>query len=147
MEIIAVTNKHSLWNEIICFAENCSWRGGHYLAEQMKNNAFHGWERVLAAVEDGETAGFCTLTEKDEIAEKYDFSPFIGSVFVDEKHRGQRLSGMMIEKAVEYAKENGFSSVYVMSGEVGLYEKYGFTLKGHYETIFGGTEQLFVREL
>lgn len=147
MEIIAITSNHSLWDETIRFAESCSWRGGHFLAEQMKEDVFRGWERVFAALENGQIAGFCTFTERDELAEKYDFTPFIGSVFVDEEFRGHRLSGMMIEKAAEYARGNGFGAVYIMSGEVGLYEKYGFTLTGQYETIFGGTEQLFVREL
>jgi ribosomal protein S18 acetylase RimI-like enzyme len=32
-----------------------------------------------------------------------------------------------------------------MSGEIGLYEKYGFTFLGMYDTIYGSVEQLFVR--
>ena len=34
-----------------------------------------------------------------------------------------------------------------MSGEVGLYEKYGFRKIGDYGTIYGSVEQLFSREL
>lgn len=33
----------------------------------------------------------------------------------------------------------GFSIVYIMSGEVGLYEKYGFEKIGDYAAIYGTT--------
>lgn len=144
MKIIAVTSRHILWDETIRYAENCSWRGGHYLAEQMKKDIFRGWERVFIAYNGRQIAGFCTFTEKDEISDEYSFSPFIGSVFVDEAYRGNRLSGSLIQNVISYACENGFGSVYIMSGEKGLYEKYGFSLLGYYKTIFGNTEQLFV---
>lgn len=31
-----------------------------------------------------------------------------------------------------------------MSGEIGLYEKYGFIKLGDYKTVYGSIEQLFV---
>ena len=94
-----------------------------------------------------EIAGFCTFANKDELPEEYDFSPFIGFMFVDEKYRGHRLSGKLIDAACGIAKEQGFSTVYIMSGEVGLYEKYGFEKLGDYATIYGTTDQLFQRKL
>ena len=145
MEITAITSEHELWQRTICFASGCSWRGGHYLSDAMRNGSFHGWERVFVAVDNGQIAGFCTLTEKDEMSEKYDFRPFIGSVFVDEFYRGSRLSGKLIDEVSHYASKYGFEKVYIMSGEVGLYEKYGFTFFGMYDTIYGSVEQLFVR--
>ena len=49
----------------------------------------------------------------------------------------------MIRAALGYAKEIGYPSVYIVSGEQRLYEKYGFEKIGDYETIYGTTEQLF----
>ena len=34
-----------------------------------------------------------------------------------------------------------------MSGEIGLYEKYGFVKLGDYETIYGSVDQLFVQPI
>ena len=34
-----------------------------------------------------------------------------------------------------------------MSGEVGLYEKYGFEKLGDYATIYGTTDQLFAKNI
>ena len=39
-----------------------------------------------------------------------------------EKHRGRRLSERMIQSIISYAMEFGYEKVYIMSGEIGLYE-------------------------
>lgn len=113
----------------------------------MRENRFQDWERVFAAAEDGEIVGFCTLTESDELPAGHGLSPFIGFVFVDERHRGHRLSEWMIDAACGYARGLGYSKIYIVSDERGLYEKYGFTCLGEYGTIFDTVDQLFVREL
>ena len=51
----------------------------------------------------------------------------------------------MIEAALRYAGSIGYETVYLMSGERGLYEKYGFTKLGDYDTIHGTRDQLFCR--
>ena len=146
-EIYIITNQHKYWDKTVFFAKNCSWTAGPYLAKEMENNNFKDWERVIVASVDGEIAGFCTLTEKDEMPEQYEFTPFIGFVFVSEEHRGRRLSELMIKSAAKYAMKIGYKKLYLMSGEVGLYEKYGFEKLGVYPTIFGTVDQLFVREI
>lgn len=146
-EILALRGGHPLWNAAADYADACPWRGGAHLAARMRSGRFHGRERVFILREDTEIIGFCTLTEKDELPPAYDFTPFIGSVFVDAAKRGQRLSERLIRAAVSYARALCFPAVYVMSGEQGLYEKYGFTALGMYPTVFGNEEQLFVFEL
>ena len=47
-------------------------------------------------------------------------------MFVSELYRGERLSEGLIRVAINYAKKIGFNEVYIVSGEIGLYEKYGF---------------------
>lgn len=145
MKILSIQSGHPLWEKTIEFASDCSWKAGPALAERMKENAFTDRERVIVAIEDDRIAGFCTLSEKDELPDRYDFTPFIGFVFVDERFRGRRLSGMMIDHAMKLAAEAGFDKIYIMSGEIGLYEKYGFSKLGDYETIYGTTDQLFVK--
>lgn len=146
-ELHWMTQGHLYWNETISLAENCSWKAGDILAEKMKHNEFSKWERVCAACVNGKVAGFCTFTEKDELPEKYPFTPFVGFVFVEEAYRGKRLSELMIQSAAVYAHELGFHKIYIMSGEIGLYEKYGFIKIGNYETIYGPVDQLFVKNI
>ena len=146
-EIYCMTQKHKYWNETICLAERCSWKAGPYLAEKMKNNDFAAWERVFVACVGGRVAGFCTFAEKDELPEEYKFTPFIGFVFVDEPYRGNRISELMIQNVILYARGLGYEKIYIMSGEVGLYEKYGFEKVGDYETIYDSVDQLFISRI
>ena len=144
MKIQILTSTHEKWESVAEFAGNCSWRAGKELARLMREGVFKDWERVFAAFEGGRPVGFCTLTEKDELLPKYLYSPLIGFVFVDEVHRGKRISQKLIEAVLGYAKKIGYEKVYIMSGEKGLYEKYGFVSMGEFETIYGETEQLLV---
>ena len=147
MQIHEITNKHKNWNAAIEFAENCSWKAGKFLAKLMKENKFLGWERVFIACVEEKVVGYCTLAEKDELPEQYNFSPFIGFVFVDEKYRGNRISEQMINSVIAYAVKLGFEKVYIMSGERGLYERYGFEKVGDFETIYNTVDQLFVKTI
>ena len=54
---------------------------------------------------------------------------------------------MMIKAATKYAEECGYEAIYLMSGIIGLYEKYGFSKLGDYETIYGTPDQLFVKPI
>lgn len=145
IEIYSMAQGHKYWNETISLAAKCSWKAGSYLTEKMKNNEFAEWERVFVASVDGKVVGFCTLVEKDELPAKYEFTPFIGFLFVDEQYRGKRLSELMLKSAISYAQALGYEKIYIMSGEIGLYEKYGFEKLGNYETIYGTIDQLFVK--
>ena len=147
MEISVMTYGHSLWENTIAFAETCSWRAGAFLAGKMRDNEFTDIERVLVAHKGEEIVAFCTFSEKDELPDDSEYTPFIGFVFVDENYRGQRLSEMMINEACKYARGLGYEAVYIMSGEQSLYEKYGFEKIGEFETIYGDVDQLFRRAI
>lgn len=147
IKIYLMTAEHIYWKETISLAEKCSWKAGSLLAKKMEKNEFKEWERVCAVCVNGKVTGFSTFAEKDEMPKQYDFTPFIGFVFVDEKYRGQRLSEKMIQRIIAYAKELSYDKIYLMSGEMGLYEKYGFVKLGDYETVYGSVDQLFVQTI
>lgn len=142
-----MTYGHPLWDETISFAEDCSWKAGPYLARRMRNNEFKEVERVIVATDDNKPVGYCTFSLKDELPETSEYSPFIGFVFVDEKARGKRVSEKMIAVASEYAKNVGYDKLYIVSGEIGLYEKSGFEKLGDVETTYGTVDQLFFKRL
>ena len=147
IKVYEMTHGHRYWDEVIEFAEKCSWKAGPFLAEQMRTNRFSDFERVFAVCDNENIMGFCTFTEKDELSEEYDFSPFIGFMFIDEAYRGNRLSEKLIQYVEKYADRCGFDKIYIMSGEIGLYEKYGFQKMGDYKTIYDTMDQLFVKNI
>jgi predicted N-acetyltransferase YhbS len=138
---------HPLWEEVASFADACSWKAGPSLARHIRANDFAAWERVIVAIDHDEIVGYCTITAHDEMPPDSGYTPFIGYVFVRETHRGQRISGLMIEAACEYARGLGYRTVYIMSGEIGLYEKYGFEKLGDFPTIHDTIDQLFRKDI
>lgn len=143
-EFKAITNVEEIWNKVVDFAQNCSWRAGKSLAQKMIENKFEEWERVIVAIENENIAGFCTFTKKDSIQD-IEYTPYIGYMFVSELYRGERLSEGLIKAAINYAKKIGFNEVYIVSGEIGLYEKYGFVkIDEKYHN--GSMEQIFMKK-
>lgn len=125
MRIESLTAENPLWERLAAYAEACSWRAGPSLARDMRAGKFVDWERVFCAVDGDDIAGYCVLTKTDCIPDK-PYTPWVGFVFVDEKHRGMRLSERLIDAASAYAGTLGFDRVYLCTDHVGLYEKYGF---------------------
>ena len=67
-------------------------------------------------------------------------------MFVDEDFRGNRISRQLIECAAGYAKEVGFTKVYIPSGITGLYEKYGFQKIDVLINYGGDTDKMCIRD-
>ncbi len=144
MEIKFVMQEDPIWRELMQYALDCSWSAGPWLAKDMAERRFKGWERVLVAMEGNAIAGYCTLAKTDCIPE-VPYSPYIGYVFVGEPFRGNRLSEKMIDYLLDYANQLGFEKVYLVSDHEGLYEKYGFVVIDQKPDSSGRMEQIFVR--
>ena len=142
-----LTPDDTYWQSLIEYAENCSWEHvGSHLADMMRRNTFADWEAVFACLLDGEIVGFCTFLKEDFYPENR-YTPWISTVFVDEKHRGQRLSFRMIETVICYAREQGFKKVYIPSDMIGFYEKCGFAAIDTLINYAGDTDTIFMKEI
>ena len=113
------------WNPLEEYADTCTWRAGKFLAQSMRANGFSDCDRVFIALDGANIAGFCTLVKNDCIPD-VSYTPYISSVFVGEKYRGNRLSQKLIDFVLGYAKGLGFDKAYLVSDHINLYEKYGF---------------------
>lgn len=146
MNFATVTPSDALWERVIRFARDCSWRAGKSLAKEMSENLLTDWERVILALHDNEIAGYCTAAKRDCIPD-VPYTPYIGYVFVDEKYRGHRLSEQLISYAMSYLKSVGFSRVYLVSDHENLYEKYGFRVIDRKPAPWGEIEKIYMHEL
>jgi predicted N-acetyltransferase YhbS len=135
-----------LWDKVAEYAEGCSWKAGPFLARAMRDHAFTEWETVFVAMDGERIAGYCTLAKTDCVPDAA-YTPYIGYVFVGEAYRGARLSERLVRAAAEYAKTLGFSRAYLVSGEIGLYEKYGFIKIRDARDAYGRWEQVFMLKL
>ena len=125
ISVMRLVQGTALWQELICYAQSCSWEAGKHLAHIMRDSQFRDWESVFAALDGGRIAGFCTLLNTDFYPDNR-YSPWISTIFVGEEYRGRRISRRMIEAAIDYARSQGFARVYIPSNITGLYEKYSF---------------------
>ena len=146
LDVKKLTAADAEWNVLADYAENCSWGAGKTLAEEMRQNYFTGWERVILAEDQGRIAGYCTVSGTDCIPD-VPYTPYIGMLFVGEEYRGKRLSQRMIDDASEYLKELGFSEVYLVSDHENLYEKYGFQVIDEKMAPWGRMQKIYRKEL
>lgn len=142
MTIEPISYENAVWSSVIEYAEKCSWKAGPFLAKYMRECSFSDWEKVFLARENGNIVGYCTLAKTDCIPDVA-YTPYIGYMFVGEPYRGKRVSQKLIQCALKYAKNLKFSKVYLVSGEQGLYEKYGFVKIEERKDLWGEDEQIF----
>lgn len=106
----------------------CDWTAGQYLHQQLKEGTFHqhyGEKARLLMLTDGtKIASFCTYAARDEIPDT-DLTPWMGFVYTAPEYRGRRLMGRLIAEVKALAREDGYDTLWISTGETGLYEKYG----------------------
>lgn len=105
------------------------WGAGqclHRLLEENKVKKLFGEStKVLLLVDGKNLVSFCTLAEQDEVRE-ITMTPWIGFVYTFPQYRGKRLAGELLEYAYYVAKNNGSKQIYISTGKIGVYEKYGY---------------------
>lgn len=146
ISVMRLVQGTALWQELICYAQSCSWEAGKHLAHIMRDNQLRDWESVFAALDGGSIAGFCTLLNTDFYPENR-YSPWISTIFVGEEYRGRHISRRMIEAAMDYARSQGFARVYIPSDITGLYEKYGFEKIDELKNYAGDVDGIFARDI
>lgn len=146
MKVEKIDETHAYFNKLIDYARNCSWVAGDHLASMLEERVFTDWESAFAAVIDERIVGFCTFMKTDYYPDNKYF-PWISTIFVDEEYRGKRISQQMIEAVIGYAKNCGFSHVYIPSDMTGFYEKYGFEKIDELENYGGDVDHIFVKAI
>ena len=146
MNFKTITSSDEMWNRVRNYAESCSWKAGKSLANDMDNNVFKEWERVIVAFDNEKICGYCTVAKTDCIPNVC-YTPYIGYMFVGEEYRGNRLSQKMIQYAMDYLKTIGFDKVHIVSDHENLYEKYGFHIIDRKIAPWGSEEKIYVQKL
>lgn len=107
------------------------WTGLHQ--KEVVTGKVYGWEgaRALGAnVHEGEV-----LSD--------DLSPWITPLLVHPDERGNRYGKLLLEHARKDAGRLGFKVVYLTTGEIGYYEKYGFREVGLTTFIWGRPTKVY----
>ena len=91
-----------------------------------KNNRVIGWTGIYEKeVVAGRVYGWEGSLAKEEVMSD-DLSPWFTPLLVHPDERGNHYGKLLLEYARKEAGRLGFKSVYLTTGEIGYYEKYGF---------------------
>ena len=146
IEYFASENKE-YWLSRIC---DSNWDAGKYLGYLLKSGEVFSLlgqgTRVLLLTEGDELCAFCTLAEMDDI-QPTDLTPWVGFVYTFEKFRGKGLMGRLLSQAESLAAADGKGAVYISTGHIGLYEKYGYEFLQTMKNINGEDSRAYVKHL
>ena len=92
----------------------------------LKGNTVIGWTGLHEKeVVSGKVYGWEGSLVKDEVLSE-ELSPWITPLLVHPDERGNRYGKLLLEHARKEAGRLGFMVVYLTTGEIRFYEKYGF---------------------
>ena len=141
------TENQSYW---ISQIEKSDWRAASYLVKLLKKNELKkmcGEKTQLLLLTEGEQlVSFCTYAEQDEIRDN-SLTPWIGFVYTFPKYRGKMRMGKLLEYVYSLAKKDGHKTLYLSTGERGLYEKYGFTYWKEMKDINGNDSLIYRKSI
>lgn len=126
------------------------WRAGRYLYELLKEHRlkqeYGRGTRLLLLTEGDRLIAFCTYAERDEIPEP-EPTPWAGFVYTFPAYRGHRYMGILLAYAESLARAEGRSFLYISTGEIGLYEKYGYSFQKIMKDRHGEDTRVYRREV
>lgn len=81
--------------------------------------------RFYIALQEDMIIGTCALLRND-LNSRQDLCPWLGCLYVDPEHRGNRLGALLLNHAVREAARKGYPYLYLTTDLEGYYEKYGW---------------------
>ncbi|GHT60898.1 N-acetyltransferase [Bacteroidia bacterium] len=95
---------------------------------------------------ENEIIGCAGLVTNDFIS-RMDLYPWFCGLFVEEAHRGNDYGSLLMEKAKRDASKGDFRKLYLSTGHIGYYEKYGFRYIGNGYHPWGEESRIYEIEL
>ena len=103
------------------------WPEAHgWLIDVIDDWSLTDFPQITVATENEEIIGYYSLVAKELVKDNHNYTPWLGTLFVRERYRGNHYSPVLIENACQRVKKMGYNSLYLATDHIGLYEKFGF---------------------
>lgn len=146
IEYFTTENKEHWLEEI----KKCDWEAGQYLYQLLSENSLKEkvgeTALVLMLVEEDKLVSFCTFAPLDDI-QPTELSPWIGFVYTFPEYRGHKYAGLLFDYAESIATVMERENIYISTGHVGLYEKYGYEFYKMEKDIGGEDSRIYRKNL
>ena len=130
--------------------ESYEWSAAKYLASLLKENNLEkvlgGWARLFLLIDGDSLVSFITLSAQDCIKEPA-FTPWLGFFHTAPEYRGHRYGKIVMDYALQVAKESGYKTIYVATDHDNLYEKYGFVYLENRIDVWGEDSKVYIKQI
>lgn len=107
------------------------------------SNSLPQWYLLM---DKGEIIGCAGLITNDFIS-RMDLYPWVCALYIEKEYRGNDYGSILLEQAKKDAKIGGFSYLYLCTGHIGYYEKYGFRYIGTGYHPWGDSSRIYCVDL
>jgi GNAT superfamily N-acetyltransferase len=101
--------------------------GRAFFSHALAHGLYYGW----FAEQDGEVVaggGIILLRYQPGPSQRGEFRPFVVNVWTDPGHRRRSLARQLMERMIEWSRDQGYSNLFLHASEAGraLYQELGF---------------------
>ena len=129
---------------------NCDWGAGKWLSELLLDKKLQetvGEGCLVPMIVDGDKLiSFCTFAPLDEI-QPTELTPWIGFVYTFPEFRGNHYAGLLLDWCESIATIMGKENIYISTGHIGLYEKYGYEFFQTMKAVDGEESRVYRKAL
>lgn len=126
------------------------WGAGQYLYELLESGRLKemvGQTALVPLLVEGDAlVAFCTFAPLDDI-QPTDLSPWVGFLYTFPQYRGNHCGGKLLDWAESMATIMGREAIYISTGHIGLYEKYGYEFLKMEKDIEGEDSRVYRKKL
>ena len=126
MEFTAITKKSEITKALLDILKN-EWQEAYvWLADVIDKWSLTDLPQIIVATENKEIIGYYSLVAHELVKNDYGYTPWLGTLFIRKKHRGNKYSPILIEDACQRVKNMEYSSLFLATEHINYYEKFGF---------------------
>lgn len=103
----------------------------HYMEHSFNSELLP--KTIVVFNENNEEVAMCQVTMHD-LSSRPDIYPYLANLYVDVPFRHNGLVKVLLDKALEVAKEFGIKTLYLFTPHENLYDKYDWQQIGYVET-------------